>query len=110
MKQVGYEGNTASGKIIRSERDQVKGDSYKLLLWSGFTRNYAVDSRTDARLNQYGQGTVAHVPLSRIQPYIILSEDADVEQRKSFYHQELQSVQLPNPVIILDSNYKDVII
>jgi len=72
LKNFRYPENPSMDKSVTTVRSGIEGDEYAYLLWSGFTSNYLPTSEVDMHVNPYGQGTVAHCPPSRFEPYIIL--------------------------------------
>lgn len=107
LVHYGYQGNPEMDLKVTADRPEVEGDMYKVLLWTGFTRNYSESPKVDGRKRNFSSGTVDRCEIGRVQPFIVLKEGADITQRIAFYEHEIPK-GLPNKVRMFDSTYNEI--
>ena len=97
-EQLFHEWEYSSANPIKSqesEKEQTRGDRYRLKIWSGFSRNFSPYGG-----KRFEDGTVQYAPPKHIEPFIVLSRDADVPGRIQFYKTTFEQMGIPCPAIL----------
>ena len=90
-------------------QDTIKGDTYRFLLWSGFTDNY---SYYPLRSNLgHGEGTVGFCPPEHLDSFVVLAtglDKAQVEARIRFYRATFEQVGVECPQFLSRDTYRPI--